>query len=156
MQKDIIQKIDLLVEMSDTNNHYETLKEELKLVELDISKQKDTQNELSRVMQDTRYMRASDRLIDENIKISLENKLASYQVEMDQIVSQIKEISLEEEDYHQVIVSLEEELNTSKKFLSALELKLKTIGGKDKSVYTFYEDLIDITNKDIQIGRAHV
>lgn len=150
MQKDIIQKIDLLVEMSDTNNHYETLKEELKLVELDISKQKDTQNELSRVMQDTRYMRASDRLIDENIKISLENKLASYQVEMDQIVSQIKEISLEEEDYHQVIVSLEEELNTSKKFLSALELKLKTIGGKDKSVYTFYEDLIDITNKDIQ------
>jgi len=85
MQKDIIQKIDLLVEMSDTNSVYDSLREELRIVELDIAKLKDAIHDLTKSMVDTKYMRASDRIIDENIKISLENKLSNYHVTLKEI-----------------------------------------------------------------------
>jgi len=150
MQKDIIKKIDLLVEMSDTSNHFESLEEELKILELDIAKQKDAVNELTKSMVDTKYMKASDRLIDENIKISLENKLASYEHQKQDLKKKIEKISKEEEEHHQRIIELEEEVETSKKFLESLELKLKTIGSKDKSVYSFYEELLDTVSNEIK------
>lgn len=149
MQKDIIQKIDLLVEMSDTNNQYDALKEEFSILELDIAKTKKKIEEIKESITDSKYIKASDRLIDENIKISLENKLQSYQDELSQIDVKIQDISLEEEECHQNILVFEKEILSSKKFLESLELKLKTIGGKDKTVYSFYEDLIDTTEKEI-------
>lgn len=150
MQKDIIEKIDLLVEMSDTNNHYDSLKEELKILELDIVKQKESVQELTKSMVDAKYMKASDRLIDENIKISLENKLSNYEEEKQNIKKKIAEIVKEEEKYHQMILEMEEELETSKNFLESLELKLKTIGSKDKSIFSFYEELIDNVTEEIK------
>ena len=149
MQKDIIQKIDLLVEMSDTNNQYDALKEEFSILELDIAKTKKKIEEIKESITDSKYIKASDRLIDENIKISLENKLQSYQDELSQIDVKIQDISLEEEECHQNILVFEKEILSSKKFLESLELKIKTIGGKDKTVYSFYEDLIDTTEKEI-------
>lgn len=150
MQEEIIQKIDLLVEMSDTNNHYESLREELKILEMDISKNKDLFRSLEHSMVNGKYVKASERIIDENIKISLENKLADYSLQMEDIKSQILEISKEEEEYHQIILELEDEIHTTRKFLDSLELKMKTIGSKDKSIYSFYEDLIDTASKDIK------
>ncbi len=150
MQKDVIQKIDLLVEMSDTNNSYDTLKEELRILEVDIARTKDSIHDLTRSMVDSKYIRASDRIIDENIKISLENKLANYDNTLKEIKKKIAEVSKEEEEYHQMILELEAEIKTSEGFLESLELKLKTIGGKDKSIYSFYEDLIDTTTNEIK------
>jgi len=156
MQKDIVQKINLLIEMSDTNNNYESLKEELRILEIDIAKCKDSISDLTKSMVDTKYMQASERIIDENIKISLENKIANYEVSMKDIKSKISEISLEEEEYHQMICELETEITKSKRFLESLELKLKTIGSKDKSVYSFYEDLIDTTAKEIKTNETRL
>lgn len=154
MQKEIIQKIELLVEMADSNSVYDSLSEELRIVELDIAKLKDSINDLTKSMVDAKYMRASDRIIDENIKISLENKLSSYHVSLKEIQKKIQGISLEEEEFHQQILELEEEIATSQKFLDSLEMKLKTIGSKDKSVYSFYEELIDVTTKEIQANKS--
>ncbi len=156
MQKDIIQKIDLLVEMTDTNNHYDTLKEELNILESDIAKQKNQVTRLKKMMSDNRYLNSSDRIIDENIKIGLENKIASNEVILQDVLSEIESISKEEEEYHQMIMELEDEIATSKRFLESLELKLKTIGSKDKSVYTFYEDLIDTTTKEIRSNETRL
>ncbi len=156
MQKDIVQKIDLLVEMTDTNNSYETLKEELNLLEKEIETQKNKINRLKKTMENRNYMNSSDRIIDENIKIGLENKLSSYEQSMVDIVNEIESISKEEESYHQMILDLEKEIHTSKSFLESLELKLKTIGGKDKSVYSFYEDLIDATTKEIKSNETRL
>ncbi len=150
MQKDIIKKIDLLVEMSDTNNTFSALEEELKILELDIKKQKDALKELTKSMVDTKYMKASDRIIDENIKISLENKIANYKKQLVLIKKKIEDISEEEEGSHQRILEIEEEKKTAKRFLDSLELKLKTVGSKDRSVFSFYETLIDNTAKEIE------
>ncbi len=150
MQKDIIQKIELLVEMTDTNNHYESLKEELDVLEKEIETQKSKISRLKKSMSDSKYMNASDRIIDENIKIGLENKIESYEKDLSDVLAEIEKVSQEEEDFHQMVLDLENEINTSKHFLESLELKIKTIGSKDKSVYSFYEDLIDTTTKEIK------
>ncbi len=150
MQKDIIQKIELLVEMTDTNNHYESLKEELDVLEKEIEAQKSKISRLKKSMSDSKYMNASDRIIDENIKIGLENKIESYEKDLSDVLAEIESVSQEEEDFHQMVLDLENEINTSKHFLESLELKIKTIGSKDKSVYSFYEDLIDTTTKEIK------
>ena len=150
MQKDIIQKIELLVEMTDTNNHYESLKEELDVLEKEIETQKSKISRLKKSMSDSKYMNASDRIIDENIKIGLENKIEAYEKDLSDVLAEIENVSQEEEDFHQMVLDLENEINTSKHFLESLELKIKTIGSKDKSVYSFYEDLIDITTKEIK------
>ncbi len=158
MQKEIIEKINFLVEMSDTNNHYEPLKEELNVLESEITSQKNEISRLQKSMERNKYLNSSDRIIDENIKIGLENKLDGYEKSLNEILSEIEKVSQEEEEYHQMILELENEIETSKRFLDSLELKIKTIGSKDKSVYTFYEGLIDSTTKEIKANetRLHV
>ncbi len=150
MQRDIIKKIELLVEMSDTNNHYDSLQEEYNVLKKDIEILKNKIARVKKSMLDKKYINASDRIIDENIKIGLENKIATYEQSLNDILNELEDVSKEEEDYHKIINDLEKEIATSKSFLEALELKLKTIGSKDKSVYSFYEDLIDTTTKEIK------
>jgi len=156
VQTDIIKKINLLVEMSDTTNHYESLKEELKVLEVDIEKLKEQLRTLKDSMTDSKYVKASDRIIDENIKIGLENKLREYQKRLSLVKVDIEEVSKEEEEYHEVILELEDEIKISKNFLASLELKLKTIGQKDKSVYSFYEDLVENATKEMKANETRL
>ena len=149
MQKDVIEKIDLLVAMSGTTNSYEPLQEELLQLEKQIENKKNQVRNLKKSISENTYIKASDRIIDENIKISIENKIQYYQDSLEDLLSQLKGFSQEEMAIHSSIISLEEEKKQLESFFSSLELKLKTIGKKDKSVYHFYEELIDKTKNDL-------
>lgn len=150
MQKDVIEKIDLLVKMSGTTNSYEPLQEELSQLEKQIENQKNQVRNLKKNISENTYIKASDRIIDENIKIGIENKIQYYQDSLDDLLSQLKGVSQDETSIHSSIVSLEEEKKQLESFFSSLELKLKTIGNKDKSVYQFYEELIEKTKNDLE------
>lgn len=150
MQKDVIEKIDLLVKMSGTTNSYEPLQEELSQLEKQIENQKNQVRNLKKSISENTYIKASDRIIDENIKIGIENKIQYYQDTLNNLLSQLKEISQDETSTHSSIISLEEEKKQLESFFSSLELKLKTIGNKDKSVYQFYEELIEKTKNDLE------
>ena len=150
MQKDVIEKIDLLVKMSGTTNSYEPLQEELSQLEKQIENQKNQVRNLKKSISENTYIKASDRIIDENIKIGIENKIQYYQDSLDDLLSQLKRVSQDETSIHSSIVSLEEEKKQLESFFSSLELKLKTIGNKDKSVYQFYEELIEKTKNDLE------
>ena len=150
MQKDVIEKIDLLVKMSGTTNSYEPLQEELSQLEKQIENQKNQVRNLKKSISENTYIKASDRIIDENIKIGIENKIQYYQDSLDDLLSQLKGVSQDETSIHSSIVSLEEEKKQLESFFSSLELKLKTIGNKDKSVYQFYEELIEKTKNDLE------
>ena len=150
MQKDVIEKIDLLVKMSGTTSSYEPLQEELSQLEKQIENQKNQVRNLKKSISENTYIKASDRIIDENIKIGIENKIQYYQDSLDDLLSQLKGVSQDETSIHSSIVSLEEEKKQLESFFSSLELKLKTIGNKDKSVYQFYEELIEKTKNDLE------
>ena len=142
MQNEIMKKIDLLVEMSDTNNHYENLKEELDSINKDISYERNKINDIKKSIIPERYIKSSARIIDENIKIGLTNKLEREEKELSTLLNNIEEISIEEEESHKAIEEITTELERLSSFLNSLELKLKTIGSKDKNAYSFYEDLM--------------
>ena len=154
MQKDVIEKIDLLVKMSGTPNNYETLQEELSQLEAQIENQKNQVRILKKSISEKTYIKASDRIIDENIKIGIENKIHYFQDSLDRLASQLKVISHDEIEGHTSIVSLETERKQLESFFSSLELKFKTIGRKDKSVYQFYEELIEETKKDLDTNQS--
>ena len=83
MQKDLISKIDLLVEMSGTTNSFETSNEELILIEKKIENQKSKIDILKKNVANSDYVKASDRIIDENIKLGLENRIKAYEEELE-------------------------------------------------------------------------
>lgn len=150
MQKDILSKIDLLVEMSGTTNNYETLQEELLLLERKIEDQKNKVRDLKKSVSENSYIKASDRIIDENVKIGIENKLEYYENSLSKVEEQIAKQLKEEKRVHDEVSSLESECNQNQVFLESLELKLKTIGSKDKSIYDSYVHLIEETKQDIE------
>ena len=150
MQNEIMKKIDLLVEMSDTNNHYENLKEELDFINKNISYERNKINDIKKTIIPERYIKSSARIIDENIKIGLTNKLEREEKELSTLLNNIEEISIEEEESHKAIEEITTELERLSSFLNSLELKLKTIGSKDKNAYSFYEDLMSETTSSIK------
>ncbi len=149
MQKEVIDKINLLVEMSGTPNNYDTLEEELHLLEKKIEKQKEKVRNLKKSVAENSYIKSSDRIIDENIKIGIENKIEFYNGQLAKIESQIAKQLKEEQAAHDEVTSYEQEKNELTSFLKSLELKIKTIGSKDKTVYDFYVKLIDETKDNI-------
>ena len=149
MQKEVIDKINLLVEMSGTPNNYDTLEEELHLLEKKIENQKEKVRNLKKSVAENSYIKSSDRIIDENIKIGIENKIEFYNGQLAKIESQIAKQLKEEQAAHDEVTSYEQEKNELTSFLKSLELKIKTIGSKDKTVYDFYVKLIDETKDNI-------
>ncbi len=148
MKKDILRKIDLLVEMSGTANTYETLQEELQNLDTEIAELKQIIKRLKISLSRSDYVNANERIIDENIKMGIENRLKCRKRLLESCEEKIKNISLEEENSHASITSKENELERLKVFLESLELKLKS-DFIDKKTYSFYENLINKTNQEI-------
>ena len=148
MYQNIIKKITTLIEMANSSNTYESLQSELKVIQKDLLKCEREIEKYKITTNESKYIKASDKLIDENIKISLENKIEMYEQELLDCKAKIDEVSESEEEYHEAILNIERELTSLDNFLSSLELKAKTIGSRDKSSYQFYQGLIeDATNE---------
>lgn len=145
MYQNIIKKITTLMEMANSSNTYESLQSELKVIQKELLKCEREMEKYKLTANESKYIKASDKLIDENIKISLENKIEMYETDLLECKSKIEEVSEQEEEYHTSILNIEKELDSLNKFLSSLELKAKTIGSRDKSSYQFYQSLIEDT-----------
>ncbi len=149
MQKDLISKIDLLVEMSGTTNSFETLNEELILIEKKIENQKSKIDILKKNVANNDYVKASDRIIDENIKLGLENRIKAYEEELESKKMQISQLLKDEDTKHGIVIEAENELNILTEFLNSLDMKLKSTIKGNKENYAFYQKLINKTHEDI-------
>lgn len=150
MQKDLIKKIDLLVEMSGTNNTYDTLSEEFAMLEKQIEKQKNRICDLKKAIANNEYINASERIIDENIKLGIENRISSYQEELISLNDQITKVLEEENHKYSEVCSCEEEIKILSDFLVSLETKLKSTVKGDTESYQFYQKLINDAHDDLK------
>ena len=153
MYQNIIKKITTLMEMANSSNTYESLQSELKVIQKELLKCEREMEKYKLTANESKYIRASDKLIDENIKISLENKIEMYETDLLECKSKIEEVSEQEEEYHTSILNIERELDSLNKFLSSLELKAKTIGSRDKSSYQFYQRIKFLLNGPFHVER---
>ena len=150
MKKEVIEKIDLLVEMSGTTNKYETLNEELNVVDSEIESEKNKINDLKKKLSsDFNYTRSNEKIVDENTKMGLENRRVIASKDLEEIKDSITELSKEEESCHESLTEVENELKQSRHFIESLELKMKT-NSSNKESYRFYETLLDKNHNTIK------
>ena len=71
MQSDVLKKIDVLVEMAGASLNIDTLKAEKKVIEEETEELKETLISLRESKEEEKYFRASEKQVDENIKVSL-------------------------------------------------------------------------------------
>ena len=67
MKKEILEKIDLLVEMSGSTNSYENLQEEYTTLLQEIEHKKSQLKVLKRTVSSSKYIKSNERITDENI-----------------------------------------------------------------------------------------
>ena len=149
MKNKIIDKIDLLVEMSGTTNNYESLNEELLSLDKEIDDLKKKIRNLKKSMNEEKYFRANEKIIDENIKIGLENRLNRFDNALNDIIDEIETYSGKEEELHNNIESIEDEIKMSKSYLESLNSKIKSASTNEEETYNFYEKLIEEAEDDI-------
>ena len=142
MKKEILEKIDLLVEMSGSTNSYENLQEEYTTLLQEIEHKKSQLKVLKRTVSSSKYIKSNERIIDENIKIGLENRCDDLNQSLDDLLDVISQESLKEENIHDKIASLEGDLTQLKRYIDSLNLKIKASKDKD-STYQNYESLLD-------------
>ena len=123
MVENVIQKINVLMSMAGSNNTIDALQEEAEGITKELLRLEKQLEQLKSSMVNTKYMKASERIIDENIKIGLENKIAKFQDQLSLCIEEITNVAKEEEEYHAVVESLENDLNSLKKFIESLNLK---------------------------------
>ena len=148
MKKEILEKIDLLVEMSSSSNSYENLHEEYLSLTQEIEDKKKVLKELKKNIASQKYMKSNERIIDENIKIGLENRLDDHRGNLKELLSDIETYSNTEESCHNKIVSFETDLSTLRRYLASLELKMKSTS-KEQETYQSYEELYDQASTEI-------
>ena len=142
MKKEILEYIDTLIEMSGSTNSYENLHEEYLTLTQDIDNKKNQLKNLKRSIGSSKYMKSNEKIIDENVKIGMENRLANYRDSLDDLLGQIADISSTEEKVHNDVVAYEGDLSQLNRYMESLELKMKTSHSKNQT-YQNYQSLLD-------------
>jgi len=131
MQSDILKKIDVLVNMAGSSLNIDTLHAELKEIEKESARLKKELSYLTSGNLEEKYFKASEKQVDENIKVSLEAKIRKQEKSISELQEQISLVSLDEENYHNSIALLNEEIATNYSYVKSLEERLETVISSD-------------------------
>jgi len=147
MQKDLLKKIDTLVEMSKSTSSIDTLKAELTEINEEIETKKKDLDDLKRTMQDEKYIKASDKIIDENIKVSLELKIRKLESSRKDLEKEIQESLKKEEEIHSRQQFLEDKNIKLSNLIKTLQEKLESLDNSDLEINEYYRNLISENEK---------
>lgn len=147
MQSDVLKKIDVLVEMAGASLNIDTLKAEKRVIEEETEELKESLISLRESKEDEKYFRASEKQVDENIKVSLEAKIKKQEKSIKKLQKQIDAAVLEENNLHASISRLKEDIRLSKEYIQVLTDRIQTVG--DKNTCDYYKNLLEEENKKL-------
>lgn len=147
MQSDVLKKIDVLVEMAGASLNIDTLKAEKRVIEEEIDELKESLVSLRDLKEEEKYFRASEKQVDENIKVSLEAKIKKQEKTIKKLQKQIDAAVLEENNLHASISRLKEDIRLSKEYIQVLTDRIETIN--DKNTGDYYRNLLQEENKKL-------
>lgn len=148
MQTGVLKKIDLLVEMAESTANADTLKAELKEVEIEIDELKEELVVLRESREGDKYFKISEKQVDENIKVSLEAKIRKQEKAIKKLQKEIDSVVSEEASIHERIAKLKEEIRLSSEYIEELKKRLNTI--TEPSTKSYYEELLKNENEKIE------
>lgn len=147
MQTGILKKIDLLVEMTESTANADTLKAELKEIEIEIDELKDELVVLRESREGDKYFKISEKQVDENIKVSLEAKIRKQEKAIKKLQREIDSVVEEEANLHNNNLKLNEEINLSNAYIEELKKRLETIS--NPSTKEYYENVLTRENEKV-------
>ncbi len=146
MQTGILKKIDVLVEMTESTANADTLKAELKEIEIEIEELKEELVLLRDSRESEKYFKISEKQVDENIKVSLEAKIRKQEKAIRKLQKEIDSVVVEESNYHNRIAKLKEEIALSNEYISIINKRIFNISEGNTKEY--YENVLkDETEK---------
>ena len=134
MQTGILKKIDLLVEMAESNASVDTLKAELKEIESEISELKDELISL-RESREEKYFKVTEKQVDENIKVSLDAKLKKQEKAIKKLQKEIDSVVEEETSLHNKIQKLKEDLKLSNDYIAEINKRISIMHNSSTKEY---------------------
>lgn len=147
MQKDLILKIDTLIEMSKSSSNIDTLKAELLEINEEIENKKRDLEDQKALMQEEKYIKASDRIIDENIKVSLELKIRKLESSLKELVKELNAVVKSEDEVHTRFEKLQDKITKLNSLIETLKEKLNSLSDSDTETKTYYQSLISENEK---------
>lgn len=156
MTSDVLAKIDLLIEMSKSTANYDTLKAELEEIEEEIEQKRKELEELTSTMQAEKYMKASDRIIDENIKVSLELKIQKMGKNRKKLEKQLHEVLEDEKKMHESVQSFQSKIAKLTKLLDTLNEKSASLSTQEVEAKDYYQKLIAENEKKLESAKSEL
>lgn len=147
MQEGILKKIDDLVDMAESTANIDILQAELEEIEKESSKLKNELSSLTSQVPENKYFKASDKQVDESIKVSLESKIKKQEKSIQKLQKEIDGVSKEEMALHKSIVSKKNELESCNEYMETIYERLDSI--KDKDSKDNYESLLQESQQQI-------
>lgn len=155
MTNDLLLKIDTLIEMSKSTSNYDTLKAELSDISNEIDIKKREIEDLKASMQDEKYIKASDRIIDENIKVSLELKIQKMELKLKASEKELKKILKEENNAHNLVQEGFNKVTRLTQLLNVLKEKQSGLKKSDTESKEYYQNLIKETEKKLKTSKTN-
>lgn len=149
MDTDIAKKIDVLVEMAESSLNIDTAKAELREIERQATSLKNELALLDAGKEEEKYFKASEKQVDENIKVSLESKIKKQERSIKNLQMQIDFVVAEENEAHNHIITLKEEIASSNDYITILNDRITTIN--EVSSKKYYQDLLSEENKKLDV-----
>lgn len=147
MQSDVLKKIDVLVEMAGSLLNIDTLKAEKKVIEEESEELKESLASLRELKEEEKYFRASEKQVDENIKVSLEAKIKKQEKSIKKLQKQIDTAVLDENNLHNTISRLKENIRLSNEYIKVLNDRIATVSSNDTRDY--YSNLLKEETKKL-------
>jgi hypothetical protein len=147
MESDIFKKIDALVDMAGASSNIDTLKAELNEIEKESKKLKNELNILTEGNIEDKYFKASDKQVDENIKVSLEAKIKRQESALKDLQKEIDAALLDEDNYHNDIEFINSSISSCNLYIAALNERIASIS--DSTSLDNYKNIISIENKKL-------
>ena len=147
MQTDISKEIDVLAEMAaETSGNIDTLEAELNEIEREMTRLK---NELYQMenFSDEKYFKASDKQVDENIKVSLEAKIKKQEESISDLELEIKSVCEDEKNLHESIKKIREDVSDCDSYIDSLNDRMTFLA--DSTILENYKMILNEQNQKI-------
>lgn len=156
MTNELLAKIDTLISMSKSTSNYDTLKAELTEIQEETESKKREIEDLKASMTSEKYMKASDRIIDENIKVSLELKIQKLESNCKKTEKELKKLLKDEDSAHKTVQKWKSNVAKTTNLLNALNTKLASLNEDDNETIEYYQNLITENEKKLDVAKINV
>ncbi len=148
MENDITRNIDTLFEMTESTLNVDTANAELQEIDSRVIFLNTELNLLNEEGKKEKYFKASEKQVDENIKVSLEAKIKKQEKSIQELQKEIDAVVDEEIMLHNILTKLHNSIASSNEYIEILNDRYSAISDSENEAY--YQNLLQDENQKLE------